>query len=205
MKPKQPILFCFCAPTASGKTTITRELVRLDPSLVLSISTTTRAARPTEVDGRDYHFVSEEEFERRVGAGRFLEHAKFSGSRYGTGIENIERASADKVDLVLDIDVQGVEQIRRIAPKQLAVVFVFPPSFQVLKERLIARGTEDAEKMRMRLEAAERELVTLTTQGFSDYLLINDDLPTALGRAQSIIEAERMRAARLDLTTLAPA
>ena len=142
---QDPILFCFCAPTAAGKTTITKELVRRDPKLLLSLSTTTRKPRPNEVEGRDYFFVTPEIFQEKVSRGEFLEHAVFSSSSYGTTKDNIERARASGADLILDIDVQGAEQIRALFPAQLVVVFVFPPSFDELKARLAARGTEDEE------------------------------------------------------------
>ena len=199
---RHPILFCFCAPSGSGKTTITKRLAAKDPQLRVSISTTTRAPRSGEVEGREYFFVSHEEFEERARANEFLEHATFSGNHYGTGRNNISLATKEGLDLLLDIDVQGAEQVRSIYPAATVVVFVFPPSFAVLKERLTARATEDPVKLKMRLDTALSEIEKLATPGFSDYLLINDDLDAAVQGAAEIIAAERRKTTHIDFSEL---
>lgn len=197
-----PILFCFCAPAASGKTTITRELIKSDPSLHLSISTTTRQPRPGEVHGREYFFVTREEFQEKIQRGEFLEHAAFADNFYGTGNENMDRAHAQGADLILDIDVQGAEQVRKLFPSRVVVVFVFPPSMEILRERLRSRGTEDEAKMQKRLNEATREIEKLSSPGFSDYLLINDELPQAIQKAREIVSTERLRCSRLNFKAL---
>lgn len=194
----EPILFVFCGPTASGKSTICQRLLQGDGNLLSSISTTTRKPRENEVEGVHYFFVDEEEFADRVDAGCFLEHAKYGGNCYGTELRNIELAKAQGKDLVLDIEVQGVEQLKELHPNQLVTTFIFPPSFSVLVDRLRERRTEDEASIQRRLLIARVELARLTSPGFSDYLLINDDLDTSVLQAQAIVQAERMRFSRLD-------
>lgn len=190
------ILFCFAGPTASGKSTISKALAAEDSTLKLSISTTTRQPRAGEQDGREYFFVTPEEFEQRIKAGLFLEHAEFSGNRYGTEKRNIELAFADGRDLLLDIDVQGVQQLKTLYPAQTVTVFVTPPSMAELLARLSKRGSETADQTRLRLETAQKEIALLGSQGFSDYLIVNDALADALVAARNIVNAERLRFSR---------
>ena len=196
----EPILFAFCGPSASGKSTILRELAGQEPSLMLSISTTTRAPRGKETEGVDYYFVAEEEFEKRVANGLFLEHAAYGGCRYGTERRNIEDASRISADLLLDIDVQGAESLKKEFKNQLVVTFVFPPSFDELVKRLEARATEGPEAIKKRISIAEQEIEKLLSPGFSDYLLINDDLTESIHLARAIILAERMSLPRQTCT-----
>jgi len=196
MKAREAILFCFCGPAASGKSTICRELLALDEKLRLSISTTTRAPRGEEVDGEDYFFVTPAEFQKRISAGKFLEHAVFNEKHYGTEIANLEQAEAEGSDLLLDIDVQGAESLKKLYPGRTVVIFVFPPSFSVLEERFRSRGTEDEAKIQARLKIAQQEIEKLRSPGFSDYYLENDDLRNALKNAQAITAAERCRFSR---------
>ena len=190
------IFFCLCGPGASGKSTISRQLVASDPTLKLSISTTTRAPRGNEQDGKEYHFVNEEEFERRVAASLFLEHASFGSRRYGTGEENLTDAVAAGQDLVLDIDVQGAAELKRLFGPQVVTVFVFPPSFAELESRFRARGTDSEARIEERLQLAEEEIRRLLAPGFSDYLLLNGVRAEALAHAQAIVSAERQRRSR---------
>ncbi len=194
---RQNRLFCFVGPGASGKSTICRELLLREPGIELSISTTSRDPREGEKDGREYYFVSEEEFLTRIDQGNFVEHAIFNGRRYGTERPNIERVLQSDKDLVLDIDVQGVEQLKQLYPNQVATIFVFPPSFSMLRERFEKRGTDSEEKIQSRLEIARKEIEKLKVPGFSVYLLLNADLTESFDRAQAIIQAERMRFSRL--------
>ena len=197
MKAREAILFCFCGPAASGKSTICRELLALDDQLRLSVSTTTRAPRGKEVEGEDYFFVDEAEFKKRIAAGKFLEHAVFNEKHYGTETFNLELAKADGADLLLDIDVQGAESLKKLHPNRTIITFVFPPSFSVLEERFRARGTEDEAKIQARLKIAKNEIEKLRSPGFSDYYLENNDLREAVKSAQAIVRAERCRFSRI--------
>jgi guanylate kinase len=202
-KREYPILFCFCSPSGGGKSTICRELIKREKSLRLSISTTTRAPRRGEVDGADYYFVDESEFKRRVTAGLFVEHARYGGGSYGTELRNFTEAAGAEADLLLDIDVQGARALQRSHAAASVTICVFPPSVEKLKERLSARGTETEERIAERLKIARQEIVTLSEPGFSNYLLINDDLGEAVRTASSIISAERQRFSRFDAKFLA--
>lgn len=186
-------MFCFCGPAGSGKSSICTELRKTLPDLTLSISTTSRAPRGSEKDGTEYFFVTPEEFSKRVQAKKFIEHAVFNGNHYGTELANIERAAAQGCDLLLDIDVQGAEQLRALAPKQVVVVFLFPPSFSVLEQRFRDRKTDSEDKIQARLKIAREEIRVLSTAGFSDYFLLNDDFKKAASDAASIVQAERCR------------
>ena len=197
------IFFCLCGPGASGKSTISRQLVAGDPTLKLSISTTTRAPRGSEQDGVEYHFVSEEEFGRRVEQSLFLEHAAFGSKRYGTGEENLKDAVATGQDLILDIDVQGAAELKRLFGVQVVTVFVFPPSFAELEFRFRARGTDSEARIQERLQMAEEEIRRLLAPGFSDYLLLNGTLADSLEHARAIVSAERQRRARCSDSWLA--
>ncbi len=197
MRFESPILFCFCAPAGSGKSTVCRRLAEEDRALMRSISTTTREPRDGEIDGVHYHFVSLEEFNARVEQGLFIEHATFGGNQYGTERRNVDDAAAAGKDLLLAIDVQGVQSLKNLHPKQVVCVFLFPPSFEVLAKRLEERGTEDLEVRKRRLRIARDEIETLCAPGFSDYLLINDELDQAVKDAHSVLSVERMRFERL--------
>ena len=197
MEKKKPILFCFCGPSGSGKSTVSKELVSAFPDLLLSVSTTTRPPRKGETDGRDYYFISREEFKNRIDQNQFLEHAEFNGNLYGTGLNNIDQAAKQGADLLFDIDVQGVAQLKKIYGPAVVTVFVFPPTFAELKTRLAGRGTESSAVMNSRLEIAAREIEVLRSPGFSDYFLINGNPKKTMERAKSIITVERMRLNRV--------
>lgn len=199
---RQSILYCFCAPAGSGKSTISRAVVEADPKLVLSISTTTRSPRSGEEPGVHYYFVSESAFAQKVADGEFVEHAFFGSYRYGTEKRNIEAAAAAGCDLILDIDVQGVRALKQLYGEQVVTVFVFPPSFHALEERLRGRGTESAARQLERLRRAKEELEILRGEGFSDYLIVNDRLGDAIASAQAIVRAERLRYRRLSTSFL---
>lgn len=203
MLSRQQILFCFCGPAASGKSTICRTLCRGElEGLMLSVSTTTRAPRGSEKEAQEYFFVSEEEFVKRVDSGQFIEHARFGSALYGTERRNIESAQAGGCDLLLDIDVQGVRQLKANFPGQVVVIFVFPPSLEELKERFRSRGTEGEARIAERLEIAKSEIAVLAQPDFSDFLLVNDSLSSAVERAKGIIVAERQRLSRIDQLSL---
>lgn len=163
---------------------------------MLSISTTTRPPRGGEQDGIDYFFVSHGEFLTRVQSGRFLEHAEFNGRLYGTELHNIERARAAGRHLLFDIDVQGVMQLQRLHPESTVTIFVLPPSLDVLRDRLRARGAMSEEEMNKRLEIARGEIRTLRDPSVSNYLIINDDRETGIADGEAIIRAELLKISR---------
>ena len=146
-------VFVITGPSGVGKGTLIERLLERIPELELSISATTRSPRPGEVDGRDYHFLSPDEFQRRVEAGDFLEHATYSGNRYGTLREEVERRLAEGRSVVLEIEVQGARQVREAMPEAVQI-FIAPPDPAALRERLEGRGTDPADAIDRRLRAA---------------------------------------------------
>lgn len=198
MSGRDSLFFCFCGPTASGKSTICKEISRAFPDVMLSTSTTTRSPRDGEKDGVDYFFVDEKEFEKRVTEKQFIEHARFSGFRYGTELANIERAKKENKDLLLDIEVQGVSQLKNLFPFQVVTVFVMPPSFSELELRLRNRRSETEEAIQKRLSRAKEEIEILLSPGYSNFLLINETREESIEQAKIIIKAERMKAQLLN-------
>ncbi len=182
------------APSGTGKTTIARALVASDGSFRFSVSATTRAPRPGERPGVDYHFVSRPEFEAMVAGGDFAEWAEVHGELYGTPHRELDRAAERAVHAVLDIDVQGARQIRTAVPDAV-LVFLVPPSGKVLLSRLQERGTEDPDEVRTRLTTALEELNA--AQEF-DYVVVNDELERAVADVRSIARAERLRVTRTE-------
>lgn len=199
---RSSILFCFVGPGASGKSTICKQLLADDRRLFLSISTTTRDPRPGEVDGREYHFVSAEEFESRVVRGDFIEHAIFHNRRYGTEVSNIASSEQVEADLLLDIDLQGARAIKSKYRERAVVIFVFPPSGETLVSRLKQRGGDSAERMAERVKIARAEVEELRSPDLSDFLLINDGLSDSVAAAKAIITSERLRLARINPPSL---
>lgn len=192
----ESILFCVSGPTASGKSSICKKICEVDKSIYLSISTTTRKPRPGEIDGVDYFFVSEEEFHKKISAGDFIEHAEYSGNFYGTDKNKINQAIDQGLDVIFEIEVQGVAQLKKIYKEKVVTVFVFPPSFKILKDRLLKRATDDKEQILKRLEIARSEIVQLKNPDFSDYLVINDNLTLATGLLRNIVDVERSAISR---------
>ncbi len=181
------------APSGAGKTTIARQLRERRRDVVFSVSATTRAPRPGERDGVDYHFVEAAEFRRMIAAGELIEWAEVHGNLYGTPLRNVDDAVARREYLLLDIDVQGARQLREKLP-QAVFVFVLPPSGLVLCERLAGRGSEDAEVRRRRLANARDEI--REAAGF-DYAIVNDDLAHAVDEVERILLAETRRVGRI--------
>lgn len=165
-------VFVITGPSGVGKGTLIERLRDRVPDLELSVSATTREPRPGEEDGRDYHFLTPEEFERRVEAGDFLEHADYSGNRYGTLREEVERRLAEGRSVVLEIEVQGARQVRDAMPEAV-LIFIAPPGRGALRDRLEGRGTDSAEAIERRLETAETEL---RAQSEFPHVVVNDDL-----------------------------
>jgi guanylate kinase len=180
-------LFVITAPSGAGKTSLIDALVRDDPSLKLSISYTTRAPRPGEKNGVDYHFVDEPTFLAMRSRGDFLESAEVHGHRYGTSKQVITEALAKGEDLILEIDWQGARQIRAIYPDCVGI-FILPPSIEELERRMRARGQDSDEVMRRRLENARGEM---DHAGEFDYAIINKDFDTARRKLAEVIRAER--------------
>ena len=185
-------LFVVSSPSGGGKGTIIQRVLDVIPNLSYSVSFTTRAPRFAEVNGREYFFVSKPIFEDMVAAGEFLEWACVHGHLYGTAKRQVAEETTAGVDIVLEVDVQGAESVREL-PLDSVSVFILPPSFEVLRERLIARGTDSAEELAVRLRNAPNELRQYST---FDYVIINDEVERAAGQLASIIHAERARCER---------
>ena len=175
------------APSGTGKTTVCRRVVDHDGESVFSVSHTTRAKRAGEVDGRDYHFVEEPRFLELVEAGAFLEHAVYNQNRYGTSHASLDGPMGEGLDVLLEIEVQGARQVRERRP-DARFVFLLPPSFATLRERLEGRETDSAEQIERRLEVARQELLAVSD---FDYAIINDDLDRCVADVLSILAAER--------------
>jgi guanylate kinase len=186
-------LYVVSAPSGTGKTTVVERLVQVVPGLVMSRSYTSRAARPGERDGIDYNFVSRARFEAMVEAREFIEHADVFGNYYGTRREDTERLMASGKDVVLVIDVQGAAQVRSMG-LPLVTIFVLPPSFDVLDQRLRGRGKDPEEAIRRRLDTARTEVAAYREY---DYVVINDDLDACVMAMQCIMQAERVRRPRM--------
>ncbi|MEP7073436.1 MAG: guanylate kinase [Nitrosospira sp.] len=182
-------LFIISAPSGAGKTSLVKALLKTGIDLRLSISYTSRPARPEEVDGRDYRFVSREMFEQRRERGEFLESAQLYGNFYGTSQKWINETIASGHDILLEIDSQGAHQVRRIFPKVVGI-FVLPPSLEVLEMRLRLRGQDSSEAITRRLAAAREEMGHVDEY---DYVIINEKLDKALQDLACIVHAERLR------------
>jgi guanylate kinase len=186
------ILFIVSSPSGGGKTSLVKALLEAEAEVRLSVSYTTRPARPGEVDGRDYHFVAAPAFERMLEAGEFLESAVIYGNRYGTSQKWIESERSLGHDVVLEIDWQGAQQVRRLM-RQVASIFLLPPSLEVLESRLRGRGQDSEEVVARRLAAAREEIGHVAEY---EYVIINNDFDRAAQDLRSIVRAERLKLAR---------
>jgi guanylate kinase len=187
-------LWVVAAPSGAGKTSLVRELLKRDASLKFSISYTTRPPRSSEVDGRDYFFVSKEQFQAMVNADAFLEHARVFDHWYGTGREHVASLLADGSTVVLEIDWQGAQQIRKRAPESKSI-FILPPSVAELERRLRGRKTDSEEVIRRRLDDARGDM---THWSEFDHVVVNDEFATALERLAAVIDG-REQGSRTDL------
>ena len=182
-------LYIVAAPSGAGKTTLVRLLLGSDSGMGVSISMTTRAPRTGEKDGREYHFVDVQDFLGRVSRGEFLEWAKVHGNYYGTSKPWIESEMTAGRDVVLEIDWQGAQQVRRAFPAAISV-FILPPSLEALNDRLSGRGTDSAETIARRIASAREEMRHVDE---FDYVIINDDLQQAHDNLLSVIRASRLQ------------
>jgi guanylate kinase len=178
-------VFVITGPSGVGKGTLIRGLLEQMPQLQPAVSATTRTPRPGERDGVDYHFLTSEEFEQRVRDGAFVEHATYSGNRYGTLRSELDRRLAAGAPVVLEIEVQGARQVRETMPEAVQV-FIAPPSVEALRARLVGRGTDDAEQVEERLRTAEREL---EAQPEFAHVVVNDRLEQATQELIAIVQA----------------
>ena len=185
------ILFIVSAASGTGKTSLVKALRDAEPSVVLSISHTTRPARPGEVDGEHYHFVERSKFEAMQRDGAFLESAEIYGNFYGTSRHGIALELQRGIDVLLEIDWQGAQQVRRVM--QSVGIFILPPSPDVLTARLMNRGQDSAEVIARRLAAAGAEIAHAVDY---DYVIINEDFNRAALDFRSIVRAERLKLAR---------
>jgi guanylate kinase len=190
---RRGLMLVLSSPSGAGKTTLSRRLLQTDPDIVMSVSATTRAPRPNEVDGQDYFFVSREKFDAMVKAGEFLEHATVFDNKYGTPRAPVMAALEAGKDVLFDIDWQGTQQLKMQAREDLASVFVVPPSKSELERRLRIRAQDSEDVVRARMAKANDELSHWAEY---DYLLLNDDIQHAQGTLEEILRVERSRRAR---------
>jgi len=182
------VLYTVSAPSGAGKTSLVKALVSEDAGIDLSVSHTTRARREEEVDGRDYHFVSEQAFRRMIEASEFIEHAQVFGNLYGTSQGAVRERLQTGRDVILEIDWQGARQVKRAFPDAVAV-FILPPSRETLERRLLGRGQDSTETVNARMAGAIREIEHYVE---SDFLVVNEVFDVALDDLRAIVRAQRV-------------
>ena len=187
MTKKRGQLIVFSGPSGVGKGTILARYMKDREDICYSVSATTRAPRPGEVDGQHYFFWTKEKFEEMIAADQMLEYAQYNGNYYGTPKQFVQEKLAAGVDVVLEIEVQGAAKVRATCPEGL-FIFVLPPSFEVLRDRLTGRGTEDSATVQKRLDAALGELRQAENY---DYVIVNDDLDRAVEELATVVQADR--------------
>ncbi len=191
---RRGLMLVLSSPSGAGKTTMTKRLLANDPQISLSVSATTRAPRTGEIDGQDYHFVSQDKFDAMVATGQFLEWATVFGNRYGTPRAPVEQALFEGRDILFDIDWQGTQQLRQSqSAGDLASVFLLPPSLDALESRLRSRASDSEEVITQRMSRAADEVSHWAEY---DYVLVNDDLVQCLHEIRCILTAERLQRAR---------
>jgi len=191
---RRGLMLVLSSPSGAGKTTLSRELLQSDEGIVISVSATTRARRPNEVDGRDYHFVSPDKFAAMVKADEFFEHATVFEHRYGTPKQPVMAALAAGRDVLFDIDWQGTQQLKERAREDLVSVFVLPPSHDELERRLKTRAQDSDDVVAVRMAKAASEISHWPEY---DYVVLNREIERALAQVKAILEAERARRTRL--------
>ena len=190
---RRGLMLVLSSPSGAGKTTLSRRLLQSDTAIAMSVSATTRKARPNEIDGQDYHFIDDREFERRAKAGEFLEHAHVFGHRYGTPKKAVMDALDGGKDVLFDIDWQGTQQLRQQARDDVVSVFVLPPSHDELERRLRARAQDAEDVVQKRMAKAADEISHWAEY---DYIIINDDVTRAQTQLETILAAERLKRIR---------
>ncbi|MFZ5755080.1 MAG: guanylate kinase [Bacillota bacterium] len=191
--PEKGLLIVISGPSGVGKGTICRELFNKYDDIIYSVSTTTRKPRPGEVEGKHYFFTTEEEFQKLIAQDAFLEWAQVYGNYYGTPRQYVEEILQAGKDCILEIDIQGALQVKQKMPEGI-FIFVVPPSLQELIRRITCRGTEDPSEIEKRMSQVSEEMSHLQDY---DYIVVNDEVPSAVEQVRAIIVAERCRSSRM--------
>ncbi len=188
------VLVILSSPSGAGKTSIARALVEENKNFLFSVSATTRKSRPGEVNGREYHFLTVNEFRERINDGQFLEHAKVFGNLYGTPLEPVMESINDGKDLIFDVDWQGGKQIRSSSLSKFVIsIFILPPSIKALQERLMKRAQDSSETVKDRMTKSIGEIMHWKEY---DYVIVNNDFEQTLNEVKSIITSEKLRRVR---------
>jgi guanylate kinase len=190
---RRGLLFVMSSPSGAGKTTLSRKLLEADANISLSVSVTTRKPRPGEIDGKDYHFISQARFDEMVSKSQLLEWAKVFGNCYGTPRKPVEEALAEGRDVLFDIDWQGTQQMAQAMPEDLVRLFILPPAADALRTRLINRAQDTSTVIAKRMAEAAHEISHWPEY---DYVIVNDSVSVAHGQVMSILTAERLRRRR---------
>lgn len=190
---RRGLMMVLSSPSGAGKTTISHRLLESDPQISLSISVTTRQPRANEVDGRDYVFIDNTDFNLMINRNQLLEHAKVFGNYYGTPRLPVENALADGRDVLFDIDWQGTQQLREKARDDLVTVFILPPTWRELERRLFSRGQDDPAEINRRMAKATDEMSHWAEY---DYIIINRDLDESVAAVKAILQSERLQRRR---------
>mgnify|MGYP006283310443 CR=1 FL=1 len=190
---RRGLLLVMSSPSGAGKTTLSRRLLAADPSIAMSVSVTTRAPRPGEVNGRDYHFITQEDFARLRDRGDLLEYAEVFGNFYGTPKRPVMEALQTGRDVLFDIDWQGTQQLAQAMEEDLVRIFILPPSAEELRERLIGRAQDSASTVARRMAKAADEISHWPEY---DYVIVNDDIDASDAEITAILRAERLRRRR---------
>jgi guanylate kinase len=190
---RRGLLFVMSSPSGAGKTTLSRRLLESDPAISMSISVTTRTPRPGEVDGKDYHFISKDQFEAMIAGGELLEWANVFGNLYGTPREPVETALDHGRDVLFDIDWQGTQQLSQAMPEDLVRLFILPPAPDALRQRLIKRAQDTSAVIAKRMAEAAREISHWPEY---DYVVVNDEIERAHNQVVAILTAERLKRRR---------
>ena len=188
------VLVILSSPSGAGKTSIARALVEENKNFLFSVSATTRKSRPGEVNGREYHFLTVDEFREKINDGQFLEHAKVFGNLYGTPLEPVMESINDGKDLIFDVDWQGGKQIRSSSLSKFVIsIFILPPSIKALHERLMKRAQDSSETVKDRMTKSIGEIMHWKEY---DYVIVNNDFEQTLDEVKSIITSEKLRRVR---------
>lgn len=191
---KKGTLIVISAPSGAGKGTVISKLLEKEDNLCLSVSATSRTPRTNDIEGVTYYFYSKEEFENKIKEGYFLEFAEYAGNYYGTPKEFIEEKLSKGIDVILEIEIQGAMQIKKLIPEAL-FIFIMPPTLQELKRRLVGRNTDSKEKIIERFKIAYKEINEVSKY---NYVVVNDEVDNAVSKIEAIIKAEKCRVDRIE-------